>query len=87
MFSTKRKAEITFQMLLMCSAVLGQALQAADPAGSGPEPAIAYSEQSLPTHTIYRPANLRESYPVVLSTAISHTGSFLPRSRLTASSF
>jgi dienelactone hydrolase len=40
--------------------------QAADPAGSGPEPAIAYSDRALPTHTIYRPENLHGPYPVVL---------------------
>jgi dienelactone hydrolase len=39
---------------------------AADPAGSGPEPATAYSAASLPTHTIYRPALLAGRYPVVL---------------------
>ena len=39
---------------------------AADPAGSGPEPAVVYSEGSLPTHTIYRPAVLAGRYPIVL---------------------
>lgn len=37
-----------------------------DPLGSGPEPAVAYSTDTLPTHTIYRPAALTGSYPVVL---------------------
>ena len=40
--------------------------QAADPAGSGPAPAIVYSDESLPTHTIYRPEHLQGGYPVVL---------------------
>jgi hypothetical protein len=47
-------------------ALAGTTLHAADPAGSGPEPAIAYSAESLPTHTIYRPDTLRGRYPVVL---------------------
>ena len=46
--------------------LLAQAAVAADPAGSGPEPALAHSEPTLPTHTIYRPANLTGRYPVVL---------------------
>jgi dienelactone hydrolase len=40
--------------------------QTADPAGSGSEPAIVYSDESLPTHTIYRPEHLQGDYPVVL---------------------
>ncbi len=39
---------------------------AADPAGSGPERATTYSDKALPTHTIYRPADLKGRYPVVL---------------------
>ena len=39
---------------------------AAGPTGSGPEPAIVYGDESLPTHTIYRPENLQGRYPVVL---------------------
>jgi dienelactone hydrolase len=39
---------------------------AADPQGSGPEPAIAYSDATLPTHTLYRPGRLTGRYPVVL---------------------
>ena len=42
------------------------AAQSAAPAGSGAEPAIAYSDDSLPTHTIYRPGRLQGDYPVVL---------------------
>jgi hypothetical protein len=42
------------------------AAQAAAPTGSGPEPGTAYSDDSLPTHTIYRPENLQGDYPVVL---------------------
>jgi dienelactone hydrolase len=51
--------------LLLSSPWLGTA-QAADPAGSGSEPAIVYSDESLPTHTIYRPLHLQGDYPVVL---------------------
>ncbi len=40
--------------------------QSVAPAGSGPEPAIAYSDASLPTHAIYRPETLQGDYPVVL---------------------
>lgn len=40
--------------------------QAPDPSGTGPEPAIAYSDPALPTHTIYRPETLLGTYPVVL---------------------
>ena len=50
---------------LLCIVWLAAA-HAADPAGSGPEPAIVYSDPSLPTHTIYRPATLAGRYPVVL---------------------
>ena len=42
------------------------AAHAADPVGSGPEPAIVYSDAALPTHTVYRPAQLASRYPVVL---------------------
>jgi len=41
-------------------------LYAQYPQGSGPEPAIAYSDSGLPTHTIYRPEGLEGNYPVVL---------------------
>ena len=51
--------------LLPCTAWLAAA-HAADPVGSGAEPAIVYSDASLPTHTIYRPARLVGPYPVVL---------------------
>lgn len=36
------------------------------PEGGGPEPAMAYSDNGLPTHTIYRPQALDGLYPVVL---------------------
>ena len=39
---------------------------AADPTGSGPEPATIHSAPGLASHTIYRPANLAGKYPVVL---------------------
>lgn len=42
------------------------AAQSGDPEGSGPESAIAYSDSSLPTHTIYRPEQLQGDYPIVL---------------------
>jgi dienelactone hydrolase len=42
------------------------AAHAADPVGSGAEPATVYSDASLPTHTLYRPARLTGRYPVVL---------------------
>jgi dienelactone hydrolase len=66
MQSMSRKARCTFRLLTLGSALLSTALQAADPAGSGPEPAIAYSDPTLPTHTIYRPESLQGDYPVVL---------------------
>jgi dienelactone hydrolase len=53
-------------LLVLGTAAFCGNLQAADPQGSGPEPAIVYSDQSLPTHTIYRPQDLRGRYPVVL---------------------
>jgi hypothetical protein len=51
---------------LLLSAAWLPAAQAADPVGSGAEPAIVYSDEALPTHTIYRPARLAGRYPVVL---------------------
>lgn len=42
------------------------AVAADNPAGGGPEPAVVYSDPGLPTHTIYRPAQLEGTYPVVL---------------------
>jgi dienelactone hydrolase len=51
---------------LLLWAVWPAAALAADPTGSGPEPAIVYSDAGLPTHTIYRPAELQGRYPVVL---------------------
>ena len=53
-------------IVIASSAFLVTTLQAADPAGSGPAPATVYSDESLPTHTIYRPQNLSDRYPVVL---------------------
>ncbi len=52
--------------LLLGWLFLGNLALAANPTGSGPEPATILSEPSLPTHTIYRPANLKGRYPVVL---------------------
>lgn len=57
-----RRAALT----LLLGASWLAAARAADPVGSGAEPAIAYSDASLPTHTIYRPAQLGGRYPVVL---------------------
>jgi dienelactone hydrolase len=51
---------------LVLALIVASAARAAEPKGSGPEPATAYSESALPTHTIYRPADLKTRYPVVL---------------------
>jgi hypothetical protein len=65
--STSRRVKSALRKGMLSSAwLVTTTLQAADPAGSGPEPAIVYSDVSLPTHTIYRPENLRDRYPVVL---------------------
>lgn len=57
----------SLSVLLSVSCVMAGALGlAAEPSGSGPEPAIAYSDGALPGHTIYRPETLRGTYPVVL---------------------
>ena len=55
-----------FSVLLLCT-LPGHA-QSPAPTGSGAEPAIAYSDPSLATHTIYRPASLQtgKRYPLVL---------------------
>jgi dienelactone hydrolase len=47
--------------LLLCSQAW-----AANPTGSGPEPAVVSAESTLPTHTVYRPGKLTGRYPVVL---------------------
>ena len=64
--SASCNAKRALRYLILAAAWPAVALQAADPAGSGPEPAIGYSAASLPTHTIYRPRDLNGSYPVVL---------------------
>lgn len=66
MQSSHLRTRNILRSLLLGSALHGTMLHAADPAGSGPEPAIAYSDSTLPTHTIYRPERLLGSYPVVL---------------------
>ncbi|HET7923914.1 MAG TPA: alpha/beta hydrolase-fold protein [Rhodanobacteraceae bacterium] len=53
-------------LALLLGAAWLAAAYAVDPVGSGAEPAVVYSEASLPTHTIYRPAQLAGRYPVVL---------------------
>ena len=53
-------------LLALVSIVWLAAARAAEPVGSGAEPALVYSDGSLPTHTIYRPAQLAGRYPVVL---------------------
>jgi dienelactone hydrolase len=63
-FTMKQTAALN--SIVLSVALLGRVALAADPAGSGPEPAIVYSDLSLPTHTIYRPELLRGEYPVVL---------------------
>jgi len=55
-----------FAACTLLLAVCAGPAQAAGPAGGGPEPATAYSDPSLATHTIYRPAKLSGTYPVVL---------------------
>lgn len=52
-------------MIAMFAALL---LQATAPGGTGPTPAVMVSEANLPTHTVYRPANLRAAgrLPVVV---------------------
>ncbi len=52
-------------LILLSGLAVGMA-GAADPTGSGPEPAIAYTDPSLPSHTVYRPRMLNGQYPVVL---------------------
>src|SRR5690606_40535228 len=65
--SKNEKIGSAVRIVALCSVWSVGTLHAADPTGSGPEPAIVYSEQSLPTHTIYRPETLRDDrYPVVL---------------------
>ena len=61
----RRRAFYAASSLLLAVAWLGPA-NAADPVGSGAEPAIVYSDAALPTHTIYRPTRLTGRYPVVL---------------------
>jgi dienelactone hydrolase len=51
---------------VLTSLLLASAVRAADPTGSGPERAMVYGERSLSSHTIYRPADLKGRYPVVL---------------------
>ena len=55
------KAILTLLTVWLAMPVLAQA-----PTGAGPEPATAYSDPGLPTHTIYRPRELAGTYPVVL---------------------
>lgn len=50
----------------LSAALLSSGLWAAEPTGSGPNSAMVYGESSLPTHTIYRPAELDGRFPVVL---------------------
>lgn len=65
--SKNEKTGSAVRLVALCAVSAVGTLHAADPTGSGPEPAIVYSEQSLPTHTIYRPETLRDDrYPIVL---------------------
>jgi dienelactone hydrolase len=61
----RRFMDAALRLLLGCLWLSGAAW-AANPAGSGPEPAVVQAEASLPTHTVYRPADLMGRYPVVL---------------------
>ena len=51
---------------LLGTLLLAGAVRAADPAGSGPERPWSTRRRCLATHTIYRPADLKGRYPVVL---------------------
>lgn len=62
----RRVSRLILGLLAVGSASPVTTLLAADPSGSGAEPAIVHSEETLPTHTIYRPADLQGTYPVVL---------------------
>jgi hypothetical protein len=66
MLCVKRLAKHWTRSLILVGLLPGAALKAADPAGSGPEPAVVYSDSALATHTIYRPGELKAEYPVVL---------------------
>ena len=61
-----RSAALRMALLAPFCAAWTTLSHAADPAGSGPEPAVVYTDDSLPTHTIYRPAVLAGPYPIVL---------------------
>jgi dienelactone hydrolase len=66
MLTVIQEAPRALRLLIIACAMPVTIAHAVDPAGSGPEPAIAYSDPALPTHTIYRPDTLQGSYPVVL---------------------
>jgi len=66
MSATGRRTIRLLGGMVLTIALLGARAYAADPTGSGPEPAMIYSDKSLPTHTVYRPAALKGRYPVVL---------------------
>lgn len=51
---------------LFAALLLSPTVHAADPVGSGPERATTYTDKVLPSHTVYRPADLKGRYPVVL---------------------
>ncbi len=55
-----------FRLSIVALALAGGIANAAGPTGSGPEPATIHADESLPTHTIYRPENLQGRYPLVL---------------------
>ena len=57
-------AACAVSLLAICPIAMAQ--QGSDPTGTGPEPAVVYSDTALPSHTIYRPADMRGRYPVVL---------------------
>jgi dienelactone hydrolase len=66
MYSMDRTERRLLKSSLVGLTLVATRLFAADPSGSGPEAAIVYSAETLPTHTIYRPEALRERYPIVL---------------------
>lgn len=66
MMNSNRLAPSASRLVALSLLLLAGVLHAQYPQGSGAEPAIAYSDPGLPTHTIYRPENLQARYPVVL---------------------
>jgi dienelactone hydrolase len=60
------RAAASFSFLVLAAVLPLADAQVADSTGAGSVSAVVYSDASLPTHTIYRPAELRGRHPVVL---------------------